>query len=159
MPHTMTNRQTVLAAARLALSYRRANQPDNVVLQDFSLQLADGEVVAVLGPSGAGKSSLLRTLAGLDMPARGTVRLKGELVRGPHPRLGFVFQDASLLPWLTLEENVGFGLGFTHQPAIMVAERKARVATAIDEVGLSHAKERYPAELSGGMAQRTALAR
>src|SRR3546814_17983468 len=73
--------------------------------------------------------------------------------------LGFVFQDPSLLPWLNLEENVGFGLDFKHQPDIDKAQKAARIAAAIAEVDLLSAKERYPSELSGGMAQRAALAR
>ncbi len=151
--------QIVLDARQIALSYGGSNQPANIVLRDFSLQLAAGEVVAVLGPSGVGKSSLLRVLAGLQAPDSGTVHVHGEHLQGPHPRLGFVFQDPSLLPWLTLEENVGFGLDFKHQPQISKAEKKERVRAAIAEVDLQRASQRYPTELSGGMAQRTALAR
>ncbi|HEX2531043.1 MAG TPA: ABC transporter ATP-binding protein [Burkholderiaceae bacterium] len=151
--------QIVLRAQQIELSYARAGQPANTVLRDFSLQLAAGEVAAVLGPSGVGKSSLLRVLAGLQAPDKGTVHVHGERLQGPHPRLGFVFQDPSLLPWLTLEENVGFGLDFKHQPNIDAAEKKERVRAAIAEVDLQHAATRYPAELSGGMAQRAALAR
>ncbi|MDN5873972.1 MAG: ABC transporter ATP-binding protein [Sinobacteraceae bacterium] len=149
----------VLDARNIALGYAHGDDSHTTILGNFSLQLGAGEVVAVLGPSGVGKSSLLRVLAGLQEPDHGRVSVGGNPLHGPHPRVSFVFQDACLLPWLTMEDNIGFGLDFKHQPDITRAEKRERIDAAIAEVGLDDARGAYPDELSGGMAQRVALAR
>jgi len=159
MTATTTASDVVMEVHDLALSYPAQGAVPHPILSGFSLQLKAGEVVALLGPSGVGKSSLLRVLAGLHPADAGEVRIHNERVTAPHPRSSFVFQSACLLPWLTLEENVAFGLDFKHQPKLARAERRQRVQAAIEEVGLADARRAWPAELSGGMAQRASLAR
>jgi sulfonate transport system ATP-binding protein len=123
-------------------------------LDGVSFSVKPGEIVAVVGGSGCGKSTLLRAIAGLDPPTRGRVMLDGEQVTKPHERIGIVFQEPRLLPWLKVADNVGFGLA--DRPR---AERKERVAHALIRVGLPDKAGVWPRELSGGQAQRVALAR
>lgn len=129
------------------------------VLNGVDLSVAPGELVALLGPSGCGKSSLLRIIAGLTRTTSGTIRVDGETVDGPRPEVALAFQDPCLLPWLTVERNVGFGLSFARQPQLTRARRKERVTNALTAVGLERARHSLPSQLSGGMAQRAALAR
>jgi sulfonate transport system ATP-binding protein len=123
-------------------------------LGPVDLALAEGELVAVLGPSGSGKSTLLRLLAGLDRPTGGRAVFDGRPIDGPRDEVAVVFQEPRLMPWLTVEGNVGFGLW-----DVPARERAARVRAAIERVGLGGFARALPKQLSGGMAQRTALAR
>lgn len=139
------------------LSY--AHTGVGTIFEQISLAIGRREIVALLGSSGCGKSTLLRALAGLEQPAEGEVRFLGAPLGDPHPRSALVFQQPSLLPWLTVHGNVGFGLDFAHQPRTAQADRDVRIAAAIEAVGLKGREGAYPAQLSGGMAQRAALAR
>ena len=123
-------------------------------LHDVSLTVAAGESVAIVGGSGCGKSTLLRVVAGLEQASGGEVLIHGERVTAPHPAIGLVFQEPRLLPWLSVAENVGFGLD-----GLPAETRRARVHDALARVGLAGQKALWPRELSGGMAQRVALAR
>lgn len=129
------------------------------VFGPLDLQIAPREIVCLLGGSGCGKSTLLRALAGLEPPHEGCVEFMGQALTQPHPRAVVVFQQPSLLPWLNVQANVGFGLDFKHQPASTRAERESRIGDALAAVGLAGKGGLYPSQLSGGMAQRVALAR
>jgi ABC-type nitrate/sulfonate/bicarbonate transport system ATPase subunit len=124
------------------------------VLQDIRLEVSEGEFVCILGPSGCGKSTLLNIVGGFLEPSSGSVSIDGKPVNGPDPRRIFVFQERGVFPWLTAEENVGFGL--SHLPP---EQRQKRVRHYIDMVGLAGFERAYPRELSGGMKQRVEVAR
>ncbi|MDA9468598.1 ABC transporter ATP-binding protein [Bradyrhizobium sp. CCBAU 53415] len=128
------------------------------VLSDVNLEVAEGEFIAIVGFSGSGKTTLISTIAGLVQPDSGEIVLKGQPVDGPGPDRGVVFQSYSLMPWLTVRGNVALAVDqvFARESK---AERAARVDRYIAMVGLSHAATRLPAELSGGMRQRVAVAR
>lgn len=123
-------------------------------LDRLNLEIREGEIVALVGGSGCGKSTLLRLAAGLDQPTRGRIRLDGETISAPHPLVGMIFQEPRLLPWLTVAQNVAFGIA--GQPK---AERESIVREVLTRVGLLECGPRWPRELSGGQAQRVAIAR
>ncbi|MEV7027258.1 nitrate/sulfonate/bicarbonate ABC transporter ATP-binding protein, partial [Kitasatospora sp. NPDC093558] len=126
------------------------------VLDDISLRLAEGEIVALLGKSGSGKSTLLRCLAGLISPSAGTVAYRGDPLAGANPGVAMVFQSFALLPWLTVQQNVELSLQAREVPE---EERRERALKAIDLIGLDGFEGAYPKELSGGMRQRVGFAR
>jgi NitT/TauT family transport system ATP-binding protein len=125
-------------------------------LASTSLQVNAGEFVCIVGPSGCGKTTLLRILGGLLQPTRGRVTLKGEALAGPRSEIGYVFQHANLMPWRTVLRNVALPLELQGRPAAEI-EQRSRAVLAL--VGLQGFEQSYPRQLSGGMAQRAALAR
>jgi NitT/TauT family transport system ATP-binding protein len=127
--------------------------------ENLELSLSQGEIVVVVGPSGCGKSSLLRCIAGLEPTTQGTVRAGGEIVSSPIPHIGFVFQQPVLLPWLTVRQNIEFGLVLKNGPRLEKQNRASVVDEVLSDVGLLQADHARPRQLSGGMAQRVALAR
>ncbi|HYF21038.1 MAG TPA: ABC transporter ATP-binding protein [Ramlibacter sp.] len=127
-----------------------------VALQATDLAVQENDFITILGPSGCGKSTLLRMVAGLDTPTGGRIELDGRAVSGPGPDRGMVFQSYTLFPWLTVLQNVCFGL---REKGLPGAEQRAIAQPFIEKVGLRGFEGHYPKQLSGGMQQRVALAR
>lgn len=128
------------------------------VLKDINLEVEDGEFIAILGFSGTGKSTLMNMVAGLDKPDQGTVTFRGKEIEGPGPERGLVFQSYSLMPWLTVKGNILLAVDSVFGN-LSAQERSAKADHYIKMVGLSHAAQRRPSELSGGMRQRVSVAR
>jgi NitT/TauT family transport system ATP-binding protein len=146
----------VIEVCRVGKRFRSTTRGVTAALRDMSLSVADGELVCLVGPSGCGKTTLLNLIAGLDRPDVGEVLVNGRRVRGPGPDRGVMFQDASLFPWLSVAENVAFGLKELRVPR---REREARTKKYLDVVKMSGFARSWVHELSGGMKQRVALAR
>ena len=127
-----------------------------LALQATDLAVAENDFITILGPSGCGKSTLLRIVAGLETPSQGQVMLAGERITGPGAERGMVFQSYTLFPWLTVLDNVCFGL---RERGLSRGEQVAVAQDYIHKVGLQGFERHYPKQLSGGMQQRTALAR
>lgn len=129
------------------------------VFENIDLDVRPHEIVCLLGASGCGKSSLLTTLAGLQKADAGEIRFSGESLTKPDSRLGMMFQDPCLLPWLNVRQNVAFGLTLNAGPKLSKIEIEQKTETALQWVGLLDSADAYPGQLSGGMAQRVSLAR
>lgn len=123
-------------------------------LSNINLAVRSGEIAALIGGSGCGKTTLLRLIAGLDHATSGRIVLDGETITGPHPAVAVVFQEPRLLPWLTVADNIGFGL-----EDLPRAQRTERITSALARIGLAEHAERWPRDLSGGQQQRVAIAR
>ncbi|WP_137046015.1 ABC transporter ATP-binding protein [Pseudolabrys sp. FHR47] len=145
----------VLSAVDVTKTFETREGPI-VAVDNISFGVESGEFLSVIGPSGCGKSTLFNIIGGLTPDHDGTVTVDGEVVRGPHPSIGMVFQEESTFPWRTVMDNVCFPLEIAHVPK---AERKEKARHFINLVGLSGFENRHPSELSGGMRQRVAIAR
>ena len=134
----------------------RSDGHEVVAIDEINLEIRNKEFATILGPSGCGKSTLLRIVAGLMRPTHGMVRLDGAAISGPGRDRGMVFQSYTLFPWLTVMENIQFGLGLS---GVAKAEQEQRAKEFVEKVGLRGFEQAYPKALSGGMKQRVAIAR
>lgn len=142
-----------LSIEHLFKDFNVNNQPVSV-LEDINLNVKDGEVISIVGHSGCGKSTLLRIVAGLESYGQGSVTLGGKAIKGPGTERGMIFQDHSLLPWMTVKDNITFGLY-----GLEGGEKEKLVNEYVELVGLKGFEKAFPYQLSGGMAQRAAIAR
>ncbi len=154
-PPTPDARSTMLAVEH-ATKYYKTGSGSVHALEDLSLEVAAGEFVCILGPSGCGKSTLLWAMSGLHDLTRGRIVLDGTPVTGPRPEIGMIFQDANLLPWRNLWQNIHFPFEIKK---LDVKPYEARIRGLIDEVGLTGFEKKMPRELSGGMQQRASIVR
>src|SRR5688572_24554413 len=145
----------ILEISQVSKTFTGANG-GTVALQATDLGVAENDFITILGPSGCGKSTLLRMVAGLDTPTTGSITLDGRAVSGPGADRGMVFQSYTLFPWLTVLQNVCFGL---REKGLPLEEQHAIARQFIGKVGLKGFENHFPKQLSGGMQQRTALAR
>lgn len=145
-----------LSIKNISKSFARTdtNEITNAI-SDINLEISNEEFISIVGPSGCGKSTILRLIAGLIMPTTGEITLNDRLVEGTSSNRGMAFQKPTLFPWLTVEDNISFGLKMQNK----LQNNKSEVEKMIDMIGLSEFKKSYPHQLSGGMAQRVALAR
>jgi ABC-type nitrate/sulfonate/bicarbonate transport system ATPase subunit len=143
------------AISRVFPAVRGGGAPTRA-LEPISLSVADHAFVTILGPSGCGKSTLLRLVAGLDRPSAGRIVLDGKPVAAPGADRGMVFQSYTLFPWLTVADNIAFGL---REKGVPAPQRSTVVREWLGRIGLEGFEQHYPKQLSGGMQQRTAIAR
>lgn len=130
-----------------------------VALDDINLTVNQGEIVSLVGTSGCGKSTILRIISGLEYPTLGDIFIDDEAIHSPHPKIGLIFQEPRLMPWLTVRGNVEFGLDTLPNFKPTKAEKRDLVDSILERVGLDLFAGALPRQLSGGMAQRVAIAR
>ena len=146
----------VIKVQNVSKIFHTPSQANLVALTDIELDVRPGEFVTVVGPSGCGKSTLLKLIAGFSPCSAGRILFQGEEVRGLNTRVGYVPQESKLFPWLTVEENVGFGLD---SKRFSRADRERQVSQFITLAGLAGFEKYYPSQLSGGMSKRASIVR
>jgi len=152
----MANR--FLSLEKVEKRFPIVGKPDYVAVTDVDLEIQKNEIISIIGHSGCGKSTLLNMIAGLDMQSEGVMILKGKEIVGPSPERAVVFQNHSLLPWLSVYKNIEMAVKKV-MPSLTEVELKERVEKFVSMVGLNHAIDKLPSEISGGMKQRVGIAR
>lgn len=147
--------EIILRIENVSRSYQEDTENPVQALQDISLEVRRGEFICFIGPSGCGKTTLLRLIAGLDTPEAGTLTINGHEIHNTDPERGYVFQQGSLFPWLTVEQNIAAGLVARG----VLRREKSEVARYVSLIGLEGFEKSFPHQISGGMAQRVAIAR
>ncbi|NJM28301.1 MAG: ATP-binding cassette domain-containing protein, partial [Pseudanabaena sp. RU_4_16] len=147
-----------VAVDRIDKVFPLAGGDEYIALTGIDLQIKKGEFISLIGHSGCGKSTLLNMIAGLDLPTEGQVSLEDQIIRKPGPDKMVVFQNYSLLPWLSVRENIALAVDEV-MPNLSKSERNEIIQHNIEMVGLAHAVDKPPSQLSGGMKQRVAIAR
>jgi NitT/TauT family transport system ATP-binding protein len=148
--------QAAVAVKEIDLRSVSKRFKNTAVLENISLQVERGEFITLLGPSGCGKSTLLKLVSGLSPVSEGQLQVNGMTPANAREMMSFIFQDATLLPWRTVEDNVGLGLELEYAARAL---RKERVARMLELVRLGHVAQSYPRQLSGGMKMRASIAR
>ena len=149
------NEDIILTIEKLRRIYKDDDGADVEALEDVSLKIKRGEFISIIGASGCGKTTLLRSIAGLDKPESGSIVMDDHPITKPDPERGYVFQQGGLFNWLTVEQNISYGL----KTRRVYKQKKDDVAKYIELVGLKGFEDSYPYQISGGMAQRVAIAR
>lgn len=155
MADNNNNEDYILTIENLRRIYIDDDGADVEALEDVSLKVKRGEFISIIGASGCGKTTLLRSIAGLDKPDSGTIVMEDHPIKKPDPERGYVFQQGGLFNWLTVEQNIAYGL----KTRRVYKQKKSEVAKYIELVGLNGFENSYPYQISGGMAQRVAIAR
>lgn len=155
MADNNNNEDYILTIENLRRIYKDDDGADVEALEDVSLKVKRGEFISIIGASGCGKTTLLRSIAGLDKPDSGSIVMDDHPITKPDPERGYVFQQGGLFNWLTVEQNISYGL----KTRRVYKQKKDDVAKYIELVGLKGFEDSYPYQISGGMAQRVAIAR
>lgn len=154
----MKKRHAIIRVENVTQTFATASGPF-VALDDVSFTIAQGETVSLIGHSGCGKSTLLNLIAGLSRPTQGVLLCDNQEIVGPGPERGVVFQNHSLLPWLTAAENVALAVHQVFKGEMSKSEMQAWIAHNLELVHMGHAMHKRPGEISGGMKQRVGIAR